>query len=61
MRVFDLRWHKGYIEGLEAGGRGERNYILKLLTDHRNELLAANLLDTANVYQSAINLIEGNK
>jgi hypothetical protein len=59
MKFFDTRWHKGFIEGVLNGVRAERNRIIKQLTDHRNKLLAANLLDTANVYQSAINLIEG--
>ena len=39
----------------------ERGHILRLLQARRNELLALNALDTANVYQSAIKLIEDNK
>jgi hypothetical protein len=59
MKLFS--WHKCYTIGFKAGMTTERKYLLGLLQDHRNKLLAANLLDTANVYQSAINLIEGNK
>ena len=59
MKLFS--WHKCYTRGLEAGIISERKYLLGLLQARRNELLAVNALDTANVYQSAIKLIEDNK
>lgn len=59
MKLFS--WHKCYTTGFEAGMISERKYLLGLLQARRNELLAVNALDTANVYQSAIKLIEDNK
>jgi hypothetical protein len=59
MKLFS--WHKCYTTGFEAGISTERKYLLGVLQARRNELLAVNALDTANVYQSAIKLIEETK
>jgi hypothetical protein len=48
-----------FYQGLDAGIKKEQKRILDLLRDRRTSLLKGNYLETANIYQSAINLIEG--